>query len=116
MSLVGQFYIIVDERAEEIVEDIYTTMLANAPVYTGAVMRSINIQHTGKYRWFIGPHTDHDWYAEKGNHANRGDGYIHPVHAKALAFRTKYGEKVIAKKVRPHKGSKFVEKTANRFR
>lgn len=117
MSLVKQFRIIVMERAEKKVNDVYRTMVENAPVYTGELKKSIRIERTGKYSWFIGPHTDHDYWAEHGNHANHPDGYIYAKAligkkgAKALAFTTNKGKKVVTSRVRPHKGSKFVEKT-----
>ena len=105
-----------EDKCLEIVKDIESTMIANAPVYTGEVKGSIRSNRIGKWRWEIGPHTDHDYWAEYGNHANNADGRIHPTEAKALVFTTNTGKKVVAGSVRPHKGSRFVHKTASKFR
>lgn len=96
---------------------IERTMKRNAPVYTGAVKRSIKAVKVGKRHWVIAPHTDHDYYAEYGNHANSADGMIHPTHARAMTIHGKSGKVVaIRKAVRPHKGSHFVEKTVSKYK
>lgn len=105
-----------EDKCLEIVKDIEATMIANAPVYTGEVKRSIRSDRISKWKWEIGPNTDHDYWAEYGNHANSDDGRIYPRKARALAFTTNRGEKVITGSVRPHKGSRFVHKTASKFR
>lgn len=114
MSLASQYLFVLEEEAEKIVNEIYGTMIAEAPVYTGKVKGSITIIRTGKFTWFIGPHTDHDYYAEYGN--NKKGAYIYPKDAKALHFYTLDGVEHFASKVRSHKGSRFVKKTADKFR
>lgn len=104
-----------ERRCEQIVKEIEVTMRANAPVYTGRVLRSIKIERVGKWRWFIGPHTDHDYWAEYGNHANHPDGLIHAKRG-YMRWVTPQGKIVETKTVRPHKGSRFVHKTASKFR
>ncbi len=107
---------LAEDKCQEIVDDITRTMIGEAPVYTGEVKSSIRADRISKWKWRIGPHTDHDYWAEYGNHANNADGRIHPVRKKALAFTTNHGERVVTGSVRPHKGSHFVRKTADKYR
>lgn len=116
INLVQEAETIINNRLHEIATDVYHTMIAEAPTYTGDVMRSIDIRRMGRYWYRIAPHTDHDWYAEHGNHANHPDGYIH---AKGRGMRITAPDGSVTgyrKKVRPHKGSHFVSNTAKKFR
>lgn len=116
ISLVEQLNKIIESEAIKFVEQVEAEMRANAPVYTGKLISTIHTERVKKWKWIIAPDTDYDYYAEYGNHANRGDGYIHPTHGKVMKWVDNQGRPHAATKVRPHKGSKFVEKTASKYR
>lgn len=116
ISLVDQLNKIIESEAIKFVEQVEAEMRANAPVYTGHLKITIHTERVEKWKWIIAPDTDYDYYAEYGNHANNRDGYIHPTHGKAMKWVDNQGRVHFATKVRPHKGSKFVEKTASKYR
>ncbi len=111
-NLVAHIERICEEKCMEIVNDIDATMRANAPVYTGRVLHSIRVTRIGKWKWEIGPHTDHDYWAEYGN-ATHGP-YIEKPYA--MRWVTPQGRKVATRKVRTHEGSHFVRETAKQIR
>lgn len=107
---------LIEEKALEIVGQIEAEMRANAPVYTGKLITTIRTDRVGKWKWFIGPHTDYNYFAEYGNHANHPDGYIHKKNPHGMKWVDNQGRVHFAQKVRPHKGSRFVEKTASKYK
>lgn len=107
---------IIDAKAEKIVQRIEKTLIAEAPVYTGKVKRSIRTDRVNEDHWVIAPHTDHDYWAEYGNHANSSDGRIHPTKKKRLKWVDKYGKTHYADSVRPHEGSHFVRNTVMKYK
>jgi len=116
ISLMDQLDQIIESDALKFVEKVEAELRANAPVYTGKLISTIKTTRLGKWKWWIGPDTDYDWYAEHGNHANAEDGKIHPVRANALAWIDNQGRKHVRSWVSPYEGSHFVEKTAKKYK
>lgn len=107
---------IINRKVEEVVQRVHATLVNESPVYTGEVKRSITTQKVGEGHWVVAPHTDHDYWAEYGNHANSSDGRIHPTKKKRLKWVDKYGKTHYADSVRPHEGSHFVRNTVMKYK
>lgn len=113
-NIVARVEKLCEEVCLERVREIEATMRANAPVYTGKVLQSIRTDRVGKWRWYIGPHTDHDYWAEEGN--NKHGPYIYPRNGRVMSWVDPQGRRIVASRVRSHEGSHFVKKTADKYR
>lgn len=107
---------LIEEKALEIVGQIEAEMRANAPVYTGHLITTIRTDRVGKWKWFIGPHTDYNYFAEYGNNAGGERTYIYPKGDYPLRWTDKYGNKHKSMYVKAWEGSHFVKETAKKFK
>jgi len=103
---------LVEKLTKELIHDtadkIAQIARSKAPIRTGALRESINIQYDGDFSATIGPHVDYGVYQEFGT-ASRGEFggqpyTIVPKKGKYLVF-TINGRKIFAKKV-THPGIK----------
>lgn len=111
VSLEAPIVKLITEQAQDIVDDVVSTMKENAPVDSGAMAASISATKTGKYTWIVSTHV-----------ANPLNGFeyparielgqeVKPTHAKALYFHGGFHARS-----RASKKSGFAKKTVAKFR
>lgn len=107
MNIVADLERFLKDNLKDFAKDVEKTMKENAPVYHGELKDSIWTTKVDDYHYQVGPHTDHDWWAENGN--NQGGAYIYPQNGKVLVWHDQNGGKHVARYVSTYSAERYAK-------
>ena len=106
MNIVADLERFLKDSLKDFAQEVEATMRGNAPVYNGELIASIKTTKVSEFHYQVGPHTDHDWWAENGNGA---PGVIAPGHL--MKWVDAQGRPHAASKVRRYSAERYADGT-----
>lgn len=106
MTIVADLEKFLSKNLADFAQKVEATMRENAPVYNGKLLASIKTTKVNAFHYQVGPHTDHDWWAENGNGA---PGVIAPGHL--MKWVDAQGRPHAAMSVRRYSAEKYADGT-----
>lgn len=97
----------IQTSVQNLAKEVEATMRSNAPVYNGELIASIRTTRVNDYHYKVGPHTDHDYWAENGN--GGFGGYIEPGHV--MRWVDAQGRHHAAMRVRTYSATRYADGT-----
>ena len=105
MTIVADLEKFLAKNLADFAQKVEATMRENAPVYNGKLIASIKTTKVNAFHYQVGPHTDHDWWAENGN--DQGGAYIEPKNASVLVWYDQHGGKHASKYVSTYSAERY---------